>query len=59
MSVFRNLIMNAFDAVKQCEGESTIQFIIMMILTTCVELMDTGCGIEPTTLQISSPWFLD
>jgi len=59
MSVFRNLIMNAFDAIKQCEGESTIQFNHYDDTDDHVfELMDTGCGIETHDItDIFSPGF--
>ncbi len=54
-----NLIMNAFDAVKQCEGESTIQFNHYDDTDDHVfELMDTGCGIETHDItDIFSPGF--
>lgn len=59
MSVFRNLIMNAFDAIQNVEGLSHIHFEHQDPDDTHIFIVqDTGCGIEDEDLNtIFSPGF--
>lgn len=59
MSIFRNLIMNAFDAVKDSSGISEISFIHKDLQDQHIFMVaDTGCGIDEKDLEyILSPGF--